>query len=98
MALSRDQQEAIVDALKSKIGERRIECPISGDSSWAVQNKLATIPATDDPTSGGFGDSTFPTAVLVCNTCGFTLLLNLISLGLAEEFGLNPKVAADVSG
>ena len=97
MPITEAQQWAIVDALKSKMGERRTNCPISGDSNWQVQNKLANIPAADDPNAIGLGDAAFPTAVLVCNTCGYTLFLNLYTLGIAEEFGLSPKVVADVS-
>ena len=98
MALTEAQQRAIVSALERKSGGHRIECPITRDSDWGVQNRLANIPATDAATESGFGDAAFPTAVLVCNTCGYTLLLNLFVLGIAEEFGLSPKLAADVSG
>ena len=96
MALTREQQSAIIEALESKIGERRVVCPVSGDSSWQVQNKLANIPASGDLLASNFGDAAFPTAVLVCNTCGYTILLNLFTLGLAEEFGLTPELAAHV--
>ena len=90
MALTDSQQDAILNALEN-VMKGPIVCPLSKDSDWQVQNHLAMIPATDDATVALSGTS-FPTAVLLCQNCGYTLLVNLYSLGLAEYFELMPEV------
>ncbi len=97
MALNENQQLAIINALTVKSRGNLVHCPISGDSNWQVQNQLAHIPATDDPTASVLRDRVFPCAVLVCQTCGYTVLLNLFVLGLADEFGLTGELAGNVS-
>ena len=97
MELSEDQKAAIFGALRNKVGDRIIQCPISGDSNWRIENKLALVPATEDPKGSILSGHVFPNVVLSCQSCGYTALLNLIILGLAEEFGVNPELAANVA-
>ena len=97
MALTEEQQLAVVKALRGKIGGRTLKCPISDDSRWQVQSELAAIPATDDLSNNAITGTRFPTAVVVCQTCGYTILLNIFSLGLADEFGVQPTSEVNVS-
>ena len=74
----------------------QVVCPLSKDTDWIVQNHLAMIPATADATVALSGSS-FPTAVLLCKKCGYTMLVNLYSIGLAEYFGLGHEVKSNGS-
>ena len=83
--LSEDQAELVITAINEKLGGDLI-CPVSGDSHWELQENLAFIPAH----KGVVGAPMYPTVVLLCETCGNTVLLNLFKLGLAEQFEIEP--------
>ena len=81
----------VVDAIQSKIGGRALTCPVSQDSRWEVQKYQGVLPATDQ--SDGVRPLTemnrsFPLAVLVCETCGYSMMFNLFALGVGEDLGL----------
>lgn len=81
----------VIDAIQNKIGGRALTCPVSQDTNWEVQEYQGVLPATDR-----FGDVqalsdmnvSFPLAVLVCKTCGYSMMFNLLALGVGEDLGL----------
>jgi hypothetical protein len=84
----------VVDAIQDKIGGRVLTCPVSLDSEWEVQEYRGVLLATkqsDDLQPLTEMNVSFPLAVLVCETCGYSMMFNLFSLGVADELGL-PKV------
>jgi hypothetical protein len=87
--LTVEQQQLVLNALRQKIvGE--ITCPLTKDSDWEVQEYLARLPAGHAAPSLPLGRS-FPTAVVVCRTCGYTIFANIYRLGVAEELGAPPQ-------
>ena len=94
MPLTEEQQRNIADTLNERTEGRVLLCPISGDSSWEVQDIFANLPGGIGP---GGSENSFPSAVILCKTCGYTMLVNLIRLGIAEQFGYEPVESEDVS-
>ena len=90
MAMDSAQHQRIIDAIKRKIGDRELVCPISGHTdAWGVDTSSAALPAVDRP--GTFvppGGPVFPVAVIICEECGYTFLMNLVRLGVADESGI----------
>ena len=81
----------VIDAIQSKIGGRELTCPVSGDANWEVQEYQGALPATDqfnDVQALTEMNRSFPLAVLVCKTCGYSMMFNLFVLGVGEELGL----------
>ena len=81
--------DIILNAIESKLGDRALVCPISGDRvNWWVQEDIVVIPSArpSDPIvpSGG----AYSMAVVVCSHCGYTFFVNLVVLGIAEQLGL----------
>ena len=87
--------QMVIEAISDKLGERQLECWVCRDFDWEVQEYKGVLPATDQ-----FGDmddlsqisASFPLAAIVCNTCGYSILLNLYKLGVAEALGLPPTL------
>ena len=83
--------DLILDAIQQRLGGKKLLCPVTGDSEWALESYMGALPSVDTfhvaPWSGS-NPRVFPYAVLVCPTCGYSMFFNLISLGLAEYFGL----------
>ena len=61
-------------------------CPECRTVGWEMPDGIATIPLlknvwTNERTSG------LPCAAMVCTTCGYTRLFNLVALGFALDIG-----------
>ena len=99
MTLSDEQSQKILDAINKKSSGRQFLCPVSNDAEWQIQRQYGLLIATNDPDNlfHGGQTKTFPNAIVICRTCGYSLLFNLFSLGLAEELGIKPT-KADASG
>ena len=85
------KHQIIVQAIKAKLGPRKLVCPISGDAAaWEVVNCGTNLPVIDTPgTLPPYGASpTLPLAVLMCKDCGYSMLINLIQLGIAKELDI----------
>ena len=86
-----DRADLILDAIYRKLGGQELLCPVTGDSEWALESYMGALPSVDTFHVAPWSKSNphvFPYAVLVCPTCGYSMFFNLISLGLAEHFGL----------
>ena len=85
-----DHRRRIYEAIVEKLGPRKLVCPISGeDSTWEINRYLSAHPALEHPTQFQLqATASFPVAVLMCQDCGYSLFINLIQLGLADELGI----------
>ena len=85
-----EQQRLITNAIAQKLGARTLICPISGpDATWAIQRQSTTLPALDQPGDApSMRGPAYPLAIVVCEDCGYSFLVNLIKLGLADELGI----------
>ena len=88
-------RDIIVDALNKKLGERQLACPVCGakdDNTWDVQAETTTLLAHEDPSEPTHtAKAAYPMAVLICRGCGYTALMNLIVLGVAEQLGISVR-------
>ena len=85
MQLTPEQKQIIMSAIDTKMTTQP-SCPITGDKKWQLQEQLAYMPTLPGVVNGPL----FPNAVLICTTCGYTLLLNLFILGVAEQLDIQP--------
>ena len=96
MSMDSALHQSIIEAISQKIGDRKLVCPISGHTeSWGVDINRAALPVANEP--GVFappGGPFFPVAVIVCEECGYTFLMNLLKLGLADELGIEATANA----
>ena len=85
----------ILEALTEKLGGRILICPISGEAvTWNVDARTTALSVNDTPDKPLIvSKRVFPMAVLTCSDCGYTMLINLITLGVAEKLGM--KVNSD---
>ena len=90
--LSSDSRvDLIMAAIVEKMNDQELRCPVTGDSEWAIEVSMAALPSVESFRSAPWSEAKprfFPYAVLVCPTCGYSMFFNLISLGLAEQFGI----------
>ena len=85
------KHQRVIQAIYAKLGPRKLVCPISGEGAvWEVLINSTSLPAIDIPgTVPGYGGSpTFPMALLMCKDCGYSMLINLIQLGVAADLGI----------
>jgi hypothetical protein len=100
--LTPEQTAKAIQWLRANWGDAR-ECPFHGPTNWEVGNILV---ATVGFTRGGLqvGGSTYPSFVVICGQCGFTVFVNAIKAGIVkapevppaepEESGPSPEPAA----
>lgn len=89
---SNEVRHIILTALQDKLGTRRLACPFSGDGDdviWDVLPATTTLPSQEDPSAPShMPESVYPMAAVTCRDCGYTMLVNLIVLGVAEQLGI----------
>jgi hypothetical protein len=69
------------------------KCPLCGTDNWGVGPGYVTLPIQPQRTSGSLlvvGWPSFPMLTIICRRCGYTVLMNIYNLGLADMFGLTP--------
>ena len=85
MELTEEQQLTILDAVRAKSDGRTLTCPVSGDNDWQIQNRLAYLLADANIVGKS---QLFPSVVMLCKSCGYTILLNVLVLGIADQLDL----------
>lgn len=60
------------------------DCAACGRGEWTLLGGYVTLPQVKLPGKAHIGSEVMPCAPLVCKTCGNTVLLNLIQLGLGD--------------
>lgn len=58
------------------------QCPISGHNDWVVAPNVVQL--LDLPPAGGLvvGGSVYPSVLVICNQCGYTITFNALKMGL----------------
>lgn len=93
MKLSDEQKEIVRAAIDDKLTDPLV-CPLTGDRSWQLQEHLAFTPAVQPNVIGG---PVFPSVLLMCAECGYTISLNVFLLGVAEQLGLAEQQDIELS-
>jgi predicted nucleic-acid-binding Zn-ribbon protein len=78
--LSPEEKKKITDWLQKRWKESP-KCPISGDDDWAIGDHAIT-PVIMGKQGGIFGDVGYPHIMLICKTCGYTILFNAVMMGI----------------
>lgn len=86
MPFTPEQSQKILEAIGEKLRPRTLLCPISGDSNWGVNDRLTMAQLVDLPDKRL--QQALPLAIMSCKTCGYTMFVNLLLLGLGDEFGI----------
>ena len=85
-------REIIMNRILEKLGDRRLVCPISGpEATWSIHPRTASVYAAENPSEipiPSVSSQAYPLAVIICEDCGYTILVNLIKLGVASELGI----------
>jgi hypothetical protein len=99
MAFAPDVYQKIADRLR----ERRIlggempdrwQCWYCGDSRWTLGDGFVTLVLSYGSSPFQPSGNTLPSLALICQTCGNTVLLNLLVLGLGDLIGVHtPELA-----
>lgn len=94
MPIDEQKLRVVLDAINAKVSPRPLNCPVTGDANWQLESLIALLPATEAPSSIGIlSGPRFPLALLNCQTCGYTMMFNLVTLGLSDLFDM--KVVED---
>ena len=89
MPISSEQQQVILAALEKK-KKGSLQCPLCGAAEWEISDFFAMHPATDvlpDIRAGRH----YPSATLLCKSCGYSMFFNLYRLGIYEELSVAGK-------
>lgn len=83
MTFSSADQERIKAALAEKA--KVDTCPMCRHNEWTlVDLGQVSLSVQEQPGTFTLGGKTLPNVALICTTCGYTLLFNLIVLGLRD--------------
>jgi hypothetical protein len=77
--LSAEQQEAARKWLDEKW--TRWDCPFHGDTTWGLGSVIHGAQAWVPKGGKNIGKS-YPVVVLTCNTCGYSVFINAITMGI----------------
>ena len=88
MPFTPEQTDTILRTLRMHLPGNRITCPLSNDDNWQMHDLGVLLSLSDNFKAATLGGPALPLAALTCSTCGYTLLVNLISLGLAGLFDI----------
>ena len=84
-----DFSERALDLVREKLGKRRTDCQLCGNSDWQLQDKPAFVFIVhpdfgrNSLLQGGNQDG-LPFVVMTCKSCGNTLFINSMILGLHD--------------
>ncbi len=79
--------ERALNLIKEKLGERRLECQLCGENNWKLQEKPAFVfivapDITNETRLSSSKQEGLPLVVMTCRSCGNTLFINTLVLGL----------------
>src|SRR4051812_5099570 len=83
MAISVEDQQRVIDALRAKAPNMRA-CSICGVGPWSISGGFAAVTVTDEAGKLVLGGQNLPLVPLVCANCGQTVFFNLLVLGLSD--------------
>ena len=78
--MDRNLAEAILETLKQRLGERKFVCGLCGGTRWKTSD-VVNLPVQDS-LGGGMviGGKAMPLFGLICEVCGNTNFINIITL------------------
>jgi hypothetical protein len=79
MQLTDKQLQTVSVNLAKKIGGKFPPCSLCASTTWQTQRRLYELREFGGVTEG---EGTAPALVIVCTTCGHTVLLSPLALGL----------------
>ncbi len=82
VGITQEQRDAVTKRLNDKASVGA--CPACRAKNMVVQNLVTAIPASNIPMLQA--DRQFPAVVVLCQTCGYMMLFNIFSLGVADVF------------
>ena len=89
MPIPPEHQQLIIDAISERVGSRHLICPLCQNSQWLVQNRMVMLPLSDSSQAHPSESTTaLPLAVVTCQSCGYTVFVNLIILGLGDALNI----------
>lgn len=59
-------------------------CPICGRKEWQLAGNLVNLHIAYPDAALTVGGPVYPQALLICETCGYTMLFNAVMMGLAK--------------
>lgn len=79
-------RKEILDALAAKVEHGRVVCPLCHHWKWTMPDGYIALPLLSSLWAS-HRVSQLPSAALICDTCGNTILINLMVLGLGHLVG-----------
>jgi hypothetical protein len=83
MALSSRQQQQIIETIQQR-AQGLGSCTLCNRAQWVLANGLVILSLSENLEEVSLGGPSLPCAALVCQNCGNTLLINLVTLGLTD--------------
>ena len=92
-----EQKKKIAEALNEK---KLNACPSCGKvGTYTIGDAFVMFPLQEDPKKGiSLTGSSYLCVPVLCSYCGFSLFYNVVTLGLAEFFGITATPAAKKVG
>ena len=78
--LSQDDKDKVVSLITQKW--KNWTCPFSGDSNWIVADHAVTPMTIGQGGSIIMGGANYPQVMLICKTCGYTVFINAVLVGI----------------
>ena len=82
--LTDEQRSRVLARLTERIGDPK--CPLCSTNRWIVSDEFVSLVSQWDIRHLNIVGRGFPSLVIICQTCGFTALLNMVVLGLLELY------------
>ena len=80
MTLSQEARSEILAVLNDRI--KGSACQLCHTSAWTLADGLVSVGLQEDFSAFQVGGPALPCVALVCNNCGNTCLINLMTIGL----------------
>lgn len=87
MPLTPQQQSQIITAFNQRIGGYTRPCAVCGATQYTLADGFLWFQLKSSLPALQLGGPGIPCVAIVCNNCGNTLFLNLITLGLQHLAG-----------
>ena len=82
--LDTEEKARITKWINDKWHGNNQACPICGDTNWAIADHLVMPVVTGKDNSILLGGPVYPHVMLISPTCGYTMLVNAVVIGLVE--------------
>ena len=80
--LTLEEKKKIADHVKELWGDVDRRCPICGSTDWLLADHIVQPLTLDQNRRIAFGGDGYPFVMLISETCGYTMFLNAVIVGL----------------